>query len=155
MNFKLDDDSIDKIIDIFDCIEKRTKTDLDNYFYEDKRGEEYLKTILSNETCFRIDKDKEINTIPNENIKYNCRVSSQIQSVYYSMKNKDILSDDNNDIRYYSHILLEKCRYKVFSNNKLIHPDLSFIDSEPDDNDESEEEEIDKNTVFDEQKTIL
>ena len=81
--------------------------------YEDKRGEEYLKTIVFSETCFRKDKDKEINTIPNENSKYNCRVLLQIiiirvllQSVYYSMKNKDILSDDNDDdIRYYSQIL--------------------------------------------------
>ena len=66
MSFKLDDDSIYKIIDIFDCIKKKLKFDLDNYLYEYRRGEEYLKTIVSNETCFRKDKDKEINTIPNE-----------------------------------------------------------------------------------------
>ena len=65
------------------------------------------------------------------------------------MKNKDILSDDNDDdIRYYSQILLDQCKYKVFANNKLIHPDLNFTDSEPDDSDESEEE-INENTVFD------
>ena len=84
MNFKLDGDLIDKI-------------NLDNYLHEDKRGEEYLKTIVSNETCFRKDKDKEINTIPNENTKYNCRVLLQIQSLYCCVKNKDILSDDNDD----------------------------------------------------------
>ena len=143
MNFKLDDDSIDKSIGIFDCIERKLKIDLDNYLYEDKRGEEYLKTIVSNETCFKKDKDKGINTIPNENTKYNCRVLLQIQSVYYSMKNKDILSDGNDDhIGYYS----QTCRYKVFSNNKLIHPDLNFTDPEPDENDESEEE-INENTA--------
>ena len=59
MNFKLDDDSIDKIIGIFDCIEKKLKIDLDNYLHEDIRGKQYLKTIVSNETCFRKDKDKE------------------------------------------------------------------------------------------------
>ena len=107
--------------------------------------------MVPNETCFRKDKYKEINTIPNENTKYKCRVLLQIQSVYYSMKDKDILSDDNDDdIRYYSQTLLDQCRYKVFSNNKLIHPDLNFTDSEPDDNDKSEEEEINDNTVFDE-----
>ena len=63
------------------------------------------------------------------------------------MKNKDILSDDNDDdIRYYSQTLLDQCRYKVFSNNKLIHPDLNFTDSETNDNDESEEE-INENNV--------
>ena len=66
------------------------------------------------------------------------------------MKSKDILSDDSeDDIRYYSQILLDQCRYKDFSNNKLIHSDLNFTDTEPDDNDESEEE-INENTVFDE-----
>ena len=140
MNFKLDDHSIDKVIDIFDCIKKKIKIDLDHYLYEYKRGEEYLKTIASNETCCRKEKDKEINTILNENTKYNCRVLLQIQSVYYSMKSKDILSDDSeDDIRYYSQILLDQCRYKDFSNNKLIHSDLNFTDTEPDDNDESEE----------------
>ena len=135
MNFKLDGDLINKI-------------NLDNYLHEDKRGEEYLKTIVSNETCFRKDKDKETNTIPNENTKYNCRVLLQIQSLYCCVKNKDILSDDNDDdIIYYSQTLFDQCRYKVFSSNKLIHPDLNFTDSEPDDNDESEEEE---NTVYDE-----
>ena len=119
--------------------------------YENKRGEEYLTTTVSNETCFRKGKDKEINTIPNENTKYNCRVLLQIQSVYYKTKDKDILSDDNDDdIRYYTQTLLEQRRYKDFSNNKLINSDLNSTDSEPDDNDESEEEEINENTVFDE-----
>ena len=63
-------------------------------------------------------------------------------------KNKDILSNDNDDIVYYLQVLLEQCRYRLFSNNKLIYPDLVYTDSEPDDNDESEEE-INENTVFD------
>ena len=66
------------------------------------------------------------------------------------MKDKDILSNDNDDIDYYPQLLLEQCGYRFFSNNILIHPDLTFIDLEPDDNDESEEEKIDENTVFDE-----
>ena len=42
-------------------------------------------------------------------------------------------------IKYYPPVLLEQCGYRVFSNNKLIHPDLTFTDSEPDESDESEE----------------
>ena len=61
------------------------------------------------------------------------------------MKHKD----DNDDIVYYPQVLLEQRGYRLFSNNKLIYPDLSFTDSEPDDSDESEEE-INENTVFDE-----
>ena len=62
------------------------------------------------------------------------------------MKNKDILSDDNDNIKYYAQVLLEQCIYKIFSNNTLIYSDLEFTDTEPD----SEEEEINENTVFDE-----
>ena len=63
------------------------------------------------------------------------------------MRNKDILSDD---IVYYPQVLIEQCRYRVFSNNTLIHPDLVFTDTERDESDESEEEVINENTVFDE-----
>ena len=63
------------------------------------------------------------------------------------MKDKVILSDDNGDIVYYPQVLLEQCGYSFFSNNKLIHPDLIFTDSEPDDNGESEEE-INENTII-------
>ena len=72
----------------------------------------------------------------------------QIQSVYYSMKNNDMLSDDNDDFVYYPQILLEQCRYRLFSNYKIIHKDLVFTDNKPDT--ESEEEEINENTVLDE-----
>ena len=69
----------------------------------------------------------------------------QVQSVYYSMNDKD-------DIVYYPQVLLEQCGYRLFSNNKLIHSDVIFTDTEPDsesnDSDESEEE-INQNTVFD------
>ena len=84
---------------------------------------------MSDETCFI--KDNKTNTTPNENTKYNCRILLRIQSVYYSMKGKVI--------KYYPPVLLEQCGYRVFSNNKLIHPDLTFTDSEPDESDESEE----------------
>ena len=36
MNFKLDDDSLDKIYDIFDCIERKLKIDLNNFTCESK-----------------------------------------------------------------------------------------------------------------------
>ena len=60
------------------------------------------------------------------------------------MENKDILSDDNDDVRYYPQVLLEQCVYKAFSNNKLIHPGLVFTDTEPD---SESEEEVNENTV--------
>ena len=62
MNFKLDDDySLDKVYDIFEHIEEKLGIDIESCFYEDKRGEEYLKTTVSNETFL---KD---NIIPKEN----------------------------------------------------------------------------------------
>ena len=82
MNFNLDDNSLKKIIDIFDHIGKILNIDLDNYMYEDKKGTTYLKTKLFDETCFRKDKDKTTNTILNEKTNYNCRILLQIQSVY-------------------------------------------------------------------------
>ena len=103
MNFKLDHNSLDKIYVIFEHIEEKLKIDLNNFTCESK-GEEYLKTIVSDETCFRKDKDNKTNIIPNENTKYNCRVLLQIQCVYYNMKDKDILSDD---IRHYPQVLIE------------------------------------------------
>ena len=90
-------------------LKKKLGIDLNN-FTDASKGEEYLKTIASDETCYRKNKDKETNTIPNENTKYKCRELLQIQSVYYNMKNKDI--------KYHPQILLEQCGYRVFSNNK-------------------------------------
>ena len=113
--FKLDD-SLDKIFDIFEHTEEKFGIDLNNFTSESK-GEEYLKTIVSDEIYFRKGKDSKSNTIPNKNIKYNCRVLLQIQSVYYSMKYKDILSDDNDNIRYYPQVLIEQSGYRSFSNN--------------------------------------
>ena len=52
MNFKLDDDSFDKIIDFFKQIEEKLGIDLNNFIYEGK-GKEYFKTISSDETCFK------------------------------------------------------------------------------------------------------
>ena len=106
MNFKLDENSLEKIIDTFDHIGKMLNIDLDNYLYEDSKGDTYLKTVVSDETCFRKDKDKTVNTIPNEKTKYNCRVLLQIQSVYYSNK-----EDEN----YYPQVFLKNCRYKFMT----------------------------------------
>ena len=62
-------------------MKKKIKIDLNNFTYESK-DEEYLKTKVSDETCFRKNKDDKTNIIPNENTRYNCRVLLQIQSVY-------------------------------------------------------------------------
>ena len=56
---------------------------------------------------------------------------------------------DNFDIVYYSQVLIEQCGYRLFSNNKIIHPDLIFTDSDPDDNDEYAEE-LNEDTLCDE-----
>ena len=66
MHFKFDaddDGSIIKIINIFSHIEEKLGIDLESCFFEIKKGDEYLKTIVSNETFF---KD---NIIPKENTK--------------------------------------------------------------------------------------
>ena len=117
MNLKLDDNSMNKIYDIFEHIEQKLGIDLNNFTYESK-GEEYLKTIESDETCFI--KNNKTNIISNENTKYNSRVLLQIQPVYYNMENKDI--------RYYVQVLLDQCVYRPFSNNILVDPDISFTD---------------------------
>ena len=122
MNFKLDDNSLEKIINIFDHTRKILNIDLDNYVYEDKKGDTYLKTKVSYKTCFRKDKDKTTNRIPNEKTKYNCRVLLQIQSVYYN---------NNEDENYYPQVFLQNYRYTFIANNKLIHDVLDFTDTEP------------------------
>ena len=130
MNFKLDDNSLEKFIDIFDHIGEISNIDLDNCMYEDKKGDTYLKTKVFDEACYRKDKDKTTNTTPNEKTKYNCRVLLQIQSVYCRNSDKDII--------YYPQVFLRRCRYTFIANNKLIHEVLDFTDTEQES--ESEEE---------------
>ena len=66
MNFRLNgDDSLSKVYDIFEHIQEKLGIDLNNFMYESS-GEEYLKTIVSDETYFRKNKDDKINIIPNE-----------------------------------------------------------------------------------------
>ena len=143
MNFNLHDNSLEQIIDIFDHIGKILNIDIDNYMIEDKTGITYLKTKVSDETCFRKDKDKTTNTIPNEKTKHNCRVLLQIQFVYYN---------NNEDENYYPQVFLQICRYTFIANNKLIHDVLDFTDTEP----ESEsEEEFNENTELRHEKYIL
>ena len=121
MNFRLsdDDDLLIKFYDIFGHIEEKLGIVL-NYLCESK-GEEYLKTNVSDETCFRKSKVNKTNIIPDKNTKNTFRVLLQIQSVYYSMK------DNADDIKYYPQVLLEQCGYRPFSNNVLFHPDLDVI----------------------------
>ena len=72
-------------------MQKILNVDLDHYFYDDSRGDTYLKAKVSDETCFRKDKDKTVNTIPNEKTKYNCRVLLQKQSVYCNNNKMEII----------------------------------------------------------------
>ena len=52
MNFKLDDDSLIKVYNIFGYTEHKLEIDLNDFAYE-SRGKEYLKTIVSDKTCFK------------------------------------------------------------------------------------------------------
>ena len=109
MSFKLDSNSLGKITDIFDNIGKILNIDLYLYSYDDNNDITYLKTKVSDEKCFRTEKNKTTNTISNEKTKYNCRVLLQIQSVYYN-NNKDLLDDED----YYPQVFLQHCRYSFF-----------------------------------------
>ena len=84
-----------------------------DYTYESK-GEEYLRTKVNDETCFKEGKDIFTRT---ENINYICRALLHIQSVFFNMKDED-------DIRYSPQILLEQCVYKRFINNTTFYSEL-------------------------------
>ena len=140
MNFKFDDDSLGKIIDIFEHIGEILNIDLYHYLYDGNNGMTYFRTKVSAERVFRKDKDKTTNTIPNEKTKYNCRVLLQIKSVYGN-NNKGIIEDED----YYPQVFLQNGRYTFFANNKLIHEALYFTDTES--KSESEQEEFNENSV--------
>ena len=52
MNFKLDDDSVDKIYDIFEHTEEKLGIDLNNCIYESK-GEYILKQLYLIKHCLK------------------------------------------------------------------------------------------------------
>ena len=88
MNSKLDNNSLEKTIDIFDRIGKILNIDLDYYLYDDDNGITYLKTKISDETCFRKDMKRLMKIIKiKQLIKFQMKrliiiVLLQIQSVY-------------------------------------------------------------------------
>ena len=100
INFKFDDYSFGKIIDIFDYIGEILNIDLYHYLYDDNNGITYFKTKVCDDTELRKNKDKTTNTIPDEKTKYNCRVLLQIKSVYYN-NNKDIIEDEDYYPQYF------------------------------------------------------
>ena len=106
MNFRPNDDSLGKIIYIFDHIGEILNIDLYHYSYGDNNGVIHFKMKVSDDTGFRKNKNKTTNTILNERTKYNCRVLLQIQSVYYN-NNKVILED----IDYYPQGFLQQILY--------------------------------------------
>ena len=71
--------------------------------------------IVSSETLFDINN---YHIVPSEKTKSLCNVLLQIQSVWYSTKDKDVV--------YYSQILLEQCCYEMFINTKKIDPRLKY-----------------------------
>ena len=86
--FKLDNNSLEKTIDIFDRIGKILNIDLDHYLYDDDNGITYLKTKISDVTCFRKDMKRLMKIIKiKQLIKFQMKriiiiVLLQIQSVY-------------------------------------------------------------------------
>ena len=94
IDFKLYDDSLGKTIDIFEHIGEILNIDFYHYLYDGNNGITYFRTKVSDERVFRKDKDKTINTIPNEKTKYNCRVLLEIKSVYYNNK-KGTIEDES------------------------------------------------------------
>ena len=60
MKFKINDDSLEKIIDVFEHIGKELNVDLDYYLYKSNE-DTYFKTKVSDEekTSIRQGKDKE------------------------------------------------------------------------------------------------
>ena len=80
MSFKIDDDLLFKSYHIFEHFAEEKDIAFDGVIYESK-GEEYLKTKVNDETCFREDGKFIVN--PKENTKYTCRVLLQIQSIFF------------------------------------------------------------------------
>ena len=58
MNFKVDDDSLGKNIDVFAQIGEIPRIDLYHYLYDDINGITYFKTKVFDNTGFRKNKDE-------------------------------------------------------------------------------------------------
>ena len=71
--FILDDDSSEKIIEIFEYIEDKIGFDVNYYNYNGKHGE-CFKTEVTNKTCFTESNDKTYNTLPIRGTNYNCKI---------------------------------------------------------------------------------
>ena len=154
MNFSVNYEHYDKLINILEHIDEKLNINSNDFTF-DKKGGEYFKTKVYNETCFKENIKttlilKEGNVIPKEeqdiftpeiDVMYTCIALLQIQSIFFNMKN------DKDDISYYRQLLLDQCVYKRFINYTIFHPELLFTDTEP----ESEsEEEINEDTVLNE-----
>ena len=109
MNFKLDDDSLGKIIDIFDHIAEILKIDLYHYLYDDNNGITYFKTKVSDDTDFRKNKNKTINTIPNKRTKYTI-VEYYYKYNLFTIIIKIQLKKQIIILKYF----LQQCRYTSF-----------------------------------------
>ena len=110
--------------------DKRMKLDITlNDFTFEKKGENYFKIKVTDETCFKeninptlilkegkvITKESDANFIPKENVMYTCRSLLQIQSVFFETK------DNNDDISYHLQLLLQECICKRFINKVIFH----------------------------------
>ena len=105
MNCKINDELSDKLYqslkNIFEQIEKELDITLNDFKFE-KKGENYFKIKVTDETCFKenikstsiikegqvITKESDANFIRKENIMYTCRALLQIQSVFFKIIDK-------------------------------------------------------------------
>ena len=53
MDLRLNNDSLDNVYNIFEQIEEKLGIDLNNFTNKSNKGEKYLKTIVSDGTCFK------------------------------------------------------------------------------------------------------
>ena len=139
INFLTDDDLRGRINDIFKDIEETLDIALQNFTYQSKMNNYYLRTKIYKRTRFNKNGCRDIHIVPNKNTKCECKPLLQMQSIYYAQ-------EDKKDTFYYPQIRLKQCGCKDFIEYNIAHKDFMFTDSEP----ESEEEFNDDNDDGDE-----
>ena len=87
LRFMLESKLEDKFYDILENIkEKSNIANIDYVYVSPTKGDEYLKTTVSDNTLFDIDNSR---IISSRDVKFLCNVLLQIQSVFHSTKDKD------------------------------------------------------------------
>ena len=104
MNFNLHNDLLEEFCDVFSNIEDKLGFEINDFIYDNRR-EPRFKTKVTDNTCFRKNKDIEENNIPWYKTDYNCKIIIKIESVFFNNK------DNKNDILFIPQVFLEECRH--------------------------------------------